>query len=100
METMFETFGMTGAFIGVVWFLLRSREANDKRRDVEANEREERLSSRLGELEDYQKGQLTELVTNTTTVVVDSTSALREFSKAVQTRPCLVMDGNPETEGD
>lgn len=93
--------GGAGAILAVaVRYLMGQLEMKDNKRETERQQsylestaREERLVTALQHQTSWVQSELVDLITSTKGVITDNTAALREFSDAVRTRPCL-KDGD------
>jgi len=51
--------------------------------------REESLSARLSEIEDYQREKLETLITESNNIIKDNSNAMKELCIVLSERPCL-----------
>ncbi len=70
--------------MGAIGLFLRYLIQRDMRNETRAQKREDDMSVKLGSVEDFQRNEMTGLVTRTTQVVERNTAALQDFGEVVK----------------
>ncbi len=87
MEALDLTFGeilKAGGFLGAIGLFLQYLIKRDARNEEAARKREEDTISKLGEVENFQRNQMTGMVTETTKVITQNTVVLGDFVEVVK----------------